>query len=164
MRFEVHYRADDEEAWKLIDDELTNPQIPLATGGIGDGRYRFRVRATDEPANPPGEALEDVKISDEVVVDNTPPRFERIDTRVRGRRATLVVEVEDDLSLIAALHIDIDNGDVFPLAPQDRLIDQRAERFEWQTSELEPGEHTITIAVTDREGNSAVNKAVFTVD
>ena len=87
-----------------------------------------------------------------------------LSVKTRTRRATIELELEDDLSLIASLKVDIDNGDIHPLSPIDGLIDQRRERFEWQTPILDPGEHVATFVATDRQGNSTVNKAVFTVD
>lgn len=164
LRYAVYYRATDEQEWKLIDDKLSAAQLPLSVSGVADGRYRFRVVATDELSNPPAAGLKTEGISNEVIVDNTPPEFTSKSVNVHGHLATLRVEVADKLSLISALKVDIDNGDAYPLLPLDGLMDQKREQFVWETGELKPGEHVITINATDQRGNTAVEKVVFTVE
>jgi hypothetical protein len=162
MQYALFYKAEDEIEWKKIDDELQAPSLPLSIGGVADGRYRFMVVATDAPGNPPREHKTGQKISDEVIIDNTPPVFKRLEAKVSGAEASIEIEVEDELSLIGALKVDIDNGDTFPLLPVDGVVDQRAERFVYQTRELTPGEHVATFNVTDHNGNTSVRKIVFT--
>jgi hypothetical protein len=164
LRYAVHFRGSDEEAWKLIEDELTPNQLSISIGGVADGRYRFRVVADDQLANPPGEGMTSEKVSDEFTVDNTPPRIEKLTATVRDKQALIRLEGVDDLSILSSLMIDLDNGDAMPIPPVDGLLDQRAERFEWRTPDLEPGEHVATLALTDRRGNTTVKKALFTVD
>jgi hypothetical protein len=50
------------------------------------------------------------------------------------------------------------------MAASDGIVDQRQEDFEWETGELKPGEHVVTVVATDRAGNSSVKKLIFTVD
>ena len=42
-------------------------------------------------------------------------------------------------------------------------FDDRTETFEWTTPALPPGEHTATLNVTDREGNTSTRKIVFVI-
>ena len=163
MEYALYFRSTDEEAWKLIDDQMPMNKIPLTVGGVADGRYRFRVVASDAPGNPPGAGLKTEMVSDEVVVDNTPPRFEEVKAKVRGTQATLTVELVDALSLLADLKVDIDNGDTFPLLPTDGLMDAREEKFTFETKELKVGEHVATFNATDRTGNTSAAKVVFTI-
>jgi hypothetical protein len=164
LLFELYYRAQDEQGWKLIDDEIAAPKMALSVAGVADGRYRFLAVATDKQSNPQGQGLRGEKISDEILIDNTPPRIENVSVKVQGHVATIRAEAIDELSLLSTFKADIDNGDTYPLLPADGLLDQPRESFEWRTEELTPGEHVATFAVTDRQGNTAVQKAVFTVD
>jgi hypothetical protein len=164
MVYALYFRAADETEWKLVDDELTQATLPLGVGGIADGRYRFKVVASDAPGNPQGEALTAEAISDEVVIDNTPPRFESLTVKVEGDRARLRAELADDWSLIASVKVDYDNGDAHPLAPTDGVADGRTEAFEGRSEALGGGEHVATVVATDARGNSTVKKLVFTVD
>lgn len=164
LEYALYYRGEEEQAWKLVADELTQTQMSIDVGGVADGHYRFRLVASDAPANAPGAGLTAERISDQITIDNTPPHIKRLTAGVSGRRATIRIEVQDEISILAALKIDIDNGDALPLLPVDGLLDERIESFEWQTGLLEPGEHVATVVATDRLGNSSVKKVVFHVD
>jgi hypothetical protein len=163
LRYELYYKASDEKEWKLIDDKLMPSQLPLSVSGVADGRYRFKVIASDELSNPPGEGLRGELVSDEVVVDNTPPRFENKTVNVSGPKARLRLDVADDLSILSSVKVDIDNGDAYPLLPIDGILDQRRETFEVTTPDLKPGEHLATFNATDQRGNTSVEKIVFTI-
>ena len=163
LRFALYYKARDEKEWKLIDDKLVTPQLPLSVSGVADGHYRFKVVASDELGNPPGQGLYGELVSDEVVVDNTPPRFEHKSVDVIGRKARIRLEVADNLSILSSLRVDIDNGDTYPVLPQDGIQDQRRETFDWMTPELKPGEHLATFNATDQRGNTSVEKILFTI-
>ena len=163
LRYTVYFKAEDETVWKLIDKDLTSTQMPLSVAGLADGRYRFRVVASDAQANPPGEGMSDEAVSNAVVVDNSPPAIENKAVRTDGRRAVVTFDAVDAISLIGSVRVDLDNGDDFPLLPIDGVIDQSRETFRWQTKPLSPGEHVVTISATDARGNTTIDKAIFTV-
>lgn len=161
LTYDLYFRAQDEAEWKLIDDELRIATIPLDVKGVADGRYRFRIVATDEFDNPTGEGLQDEQISEEFVIDNTAPVIGEVKIKEREGRTRVQFKVSDALSLISSIQADIDNGDTYPIFPKDTFFDQQAEEIDWETPELEAGEHVITIGVTDRRGNTSVAKKVF---
>ncbi|MBI3735007.1 fibronectin type III domain-containing protein [Candidatus Sumerlaeota bacterium] len=163
LQYAVYYRASDETEWKLIDDKVKTTRLPLLVNGVGDGRYRFRVVATDKLDNPPGTGLEAELISDEIVIDNTPPRIEGFKVKPSGDRAEISFKAVDALSLISSISVDLDGDDAYPIYPEDGLYDQSEETVDWTTLQLKPGEHVATINVTDRRGNTSVQKAVFTI-
>lgn len=163
LEFALYFKADDETTWKLIDEELRQANIPLQVKGVADGRYRFRVVASDRLSNAPGSERTDEIVSEEIVVDNSPPAIEHLEVTAEGRRARLILRTADAVSILAAVEIDIDNETSFPLFPVDGLFDQRAESLDWTSGDLEPGEHVLTVAVTDRAGNTEVRKAIFTI-
>ncbi len=163
LEFELHFKADDEHEWKLVQDELRQSNVPLLLNGVADGRYRFRVTASDRLANPPGAELTDEIISEEFVVDNSPPQLLNLRVVVEGRRGRLQVRVVDPISLVSSVEIDIDNEDTYVLFPEDGLFDERTESIDWQSMELEPGEHVMTVAATDRQGNTQVEKTLFNI-
>ncbi len=162
--YRLYYRGDDETAWKIIDDEIQSAEFSLNTSVIADGRYRFRVVASDELSNPLGKALETEKVSDEYLVDNTPPEFKKVSTGVDGREVNLTVVLKDETSILSSLEVEIDNGDVYPVFPVDGILDQMEEKFEYDMTGLEPGEHVATFRATDLQGNMSVRKSVFHVD
>lgn len=161
LQYALYYKADDEADWKLIQDEMTAARMPLNVSGVADGRYRFRVVASDALANPPGTGLEAELVSDEVVVDNTPPKIEDLKANPSSDRAEISIKIVDDLSLIASVTLDWDGGDAYPILPTDGFFDQTTERFEWTTPRLPNGEHVLTVNATDRRGNMSVRKVIF---
>jgi len=161
LQYALYYKADDEADWKLIQDDMTATRMPLNVSGVADGRYRFRVVASDALANPPGAGLESELISDEVVVDNTPPKIEDLKAKPSSDRAEISMKIVDDLSLIASVTLDWDGGDAYPILPSDGFFDQTTERFEWTTPRLPNGEHVLTVNATDRRGNMSVRKVIF---
>lgn len=160
--YALYYKADNETVWKLVQDELRAPRLPLGVGTVGDGRYRFRVVASDALDNPPGAGLEAEMISDEVVIDNTPPVIESVLVTPQVDRAQVKLTVRDALSFISSISADLDGDKSYPILPVDGLYDQSAEAVDWTTLRLKPGEHTLTLTATDRRGNTAVTRAVFT--
>lgn len=163
LEFELYFKGQDETAWKLIQDELRQSNVPLQVKGVADGRYRFRVTVSDRLSNPPGTELVDEIVSDEFIVDNSAPRIEGLRVSAEGRKARLEARLIDKVSFVSSVEIDIDNEEAFPLFSKDGLYDEREETIDWLSSELEPGEHVLTIAVTDRQGNTEVRKAVFQI-
>lgn len=163
LEFELFFKGQDETTWKLIQDELRQANVPLQVKGVADGRYRFRVTVSDRLSNPPGTVLADEIISDEFVVDNSAPRIEDFRVTAEGRKARLEAKVVDEVSFVSSVEVDIDNEEAWPLFSEDGLFDEREESINWLSMELEPGEHVLTIAVTDRQGNTEVRKAIFEI-
>ncbi len=163
IRYTLYFRGEGETEWKLVEEKLTVNRMSLNMGGVADGRYRFRLVASDEMSNPLGVGLTDEKLSDEVVFDNSRPLVNAPQATPAGRRATIRLAAEDQLTLIGSAKVDLDNGEPYPLFPTDGLLDQQREQFEWITPELTPGEHVATFNIADRYGNTSVAKVVFII-
>lgn len=163
LEYAVHYKASDETNWRLLDDEIRVTRLPLGVALAGDGRYRFRVTASDRLKNLPGQGLEGILASDEVVIDNTAPRIEGLQAVPEGKGVRVSFTVADELSLVSGVAFKLDGGDEFPLLPKDGIADQRREEFEWTSGDLAPGEHVFAVHVTDRPGNTIARRLVFQV-
>jgi len=163
LLYALYFKAEDESTWKLIDEDMESAKMGIKTLGIADGRYRFRVVVSDEKGNPPEASLEGERISDAFVVDNTPPGIKGIKTKERDGRIEITATVSDGLSFISSLNGDLDNDTSFTIDAADGFFDERDEELSWLSDKLESGEHVLTLAVTDRRGNTAVAKAVFTI-
>ncbi|MCE5229702.1 hypothetical protein LLG95_08915 [bacterium] len=161
--YALYYRDRDEEAWKLVAEDLTQPRQMVSSSQMADGHYRFKVVASDKRDNAPGAALTGEFVSDEVAIDNTAPAIDKLRATVDGRVARIQFEASDATSNLVAAKYDLNNKDEASLQPVDGVLDQRHEQFEAQTAALEPGEYTATVNVTDREGNTSVAKVVFTI-
>ena len=160
----VYFRAADEQVWKPIEEELTGNSLSIGVGEVADGRYRFRLVTSDRLSNAPTEAMQAEEISNEVVIDNSPPRLEIVELRVKGRTAHIRLDADDRLSLLSSLAVDVDNKDPRVLHPIDGIMDQQREAFRWDADQVEPGEHVATFTLTDRQVKKTVKKAVFVVE
>ena len=57
--------------------------------------YEVRVVAKDTPSNPPGDGSDAARISDPIIVDNTPPECTSQRASPRGKTVTVHAELTD---------------------------------------------------------------------
>jgi hypothetical protein len=156
-------RGADETEWLPL-----TPRAPLEkatfawnTESVPDGRYVLRVVATDERANPPGEALSGERTSAPFVVDNGRPE---ITLAVDRARALVNIGVRDALTPVARVEVSVDGQEWRPLHPKDSLLDALAEELVVPLSglELSPGTHSIAVRAADAEGNVGAARVLVT--
>lgn len=125
---------------------LKGNQLAVDTAAIPDGRYRFRLEASDGLSNP-GAAKIGAGLSPWFVVDNTAP-----EVHVTREGRFWAVEVRDSSSL-ARVQMTRDGNPWQEVLPIDGLLDGTVERF---SIEVEEGEHLVVIRAIDRHHNRAV--------
>jgi hypothetical protein len=109
--------------WLKVVDELEETYFSFDATALPDGVYRFRLRASDRPANDPGSALEAERVSDPVVIDHTTPVLVKVD-RAGGRvRAT----VRDSANPLREAMVSVDAEEWKPVPAADGLIDGQTE-------------------------------------
>jgi len=95
------------------------------------------------------------RISDPIIVDNTPPVIRKYSLDKTGRTATLKLQVTDELSVISKLEYTINSNAQWRNAlPDDLIFDTTDESFTIVTEELDPGEHIIAVRISDSAGNT----------
>ncbi len=155
LRYRVAFKREGQTQWRdaIKQDEVhTKPELDWDTTALPEGKYRVRVEASDEPANPPDQVLKHALESDTVLVDNTPPRIETL--TLAGRR--LRVRVVDGTSPIARVEIAVDGkAEWRPLAPTDGVFDTVDESVDSDVSAVvPPGSHIVVVRAFDAAGNS----------
>jgi hypothetical protein len=161
LRYDLYFRGEEEQEWKLLKEDLTNASYTWDSQSFPDGTYLLRVEARDSPDNPEGQALSDEKISDPFVVDNTPPKVLQVKGRaVEGSRYQVVGRAADELSPIKELWYSVDAGDWKALPVSDGVSDSPEEKFSFATEPLSPGEHTIVIKAVDMASNVGAGKTI----
>ncbi len=137
-----------EDGFRLpIRSRLEEEQLAIDTTAVPDGRYHFRLTASDAPVNSSG-ALEDVGLSRWITVDNSPPVIE-----LRPGDDVWIIEVRD-ASPLAKVEMARDGERWTSLAPADGLLDGPEERF---TVAKEPGRHLVVVRAFDRFHNRVVS-------
>jgi hypothetical protein len=161
--YTVYYRAEGEGEWHVLKDKLTENFYSWDTSSMPDGAYLLKVRASDSPSNPPGDALWAERVSDRFVVANTPPHIEnlRAGSGLLNTRASF--DAVSAYGPIAHAEYSIDAGSWRIIFPTGQLSDAPKESYYIEIPGLPNGEHTIAVQVTDRFDNTAAAQTTFTV-
>jgi hypothetical protein len=161
LRYRVQFHRAGEARWidaTRPDEVLTKTELDWETASLPEGKYRLRVDASDELANPPGDSTRFALESPLVLVDNTPPVFKSIS--LQGHR--LRAEVVDGLGPIVRIEATADGRvDWRPLAPADGILDSADETIDADITALlptGPGAHLVAVRAFDAAGNYAVRE------
>lgn len=165
LRYEAFTREAGQQRWIRIAKDLKEPFHVWDTQTVPDGRHEIRVTTTDAPSNPPGTELSAARISDAIVVDNTPPDVTIGAVAMEGRtRVTVNATMVDALSNIAEASYTINSSDKWiPLTALDDIFDSPSEAVSFTIDDLTPGEHRIALRVRDAQGNTRYVTRTVTV-
>jgi hypothetical protein len=154
LEYSVYYRALNETSFRLLKDKLRDNFYTVDGAALADGRYVFKIVASDAADNPIGQALMGERTSEPLDIDNTPPVVRRIgDARMVGDRARAQFEVEDATGLIKRADVSIDGGAWRAAFPDDGIADSPRERYTIDLPVTGAGEHTISLRAFDTSGN-----------
>ena len=164
MEYTIYYKGVDEQTWKLLKEELKKKSYSWDSTSMPDGRYQIKIVANDKLSNPANLAKTVEKISAPFEIDNTQPVISEITaTAVGDGTFRIACTAEDKGNRIKKAVFSIDGQKWQIVFPTDNLFDAKKEEFSFTTpAELETGEHTVVIKVTDAAGNVSSGKQVFT--
>lgn len=154
LRYDVEARREGERSWFPIRRDLDESWISFDTTAMPDGRYRFRVTATDRVSNPEGEELAAQEESPLALVDNTPPVVTVTSAKVEKGEIVVAVSANDALSPITKAEAAVNADRWRPIVPVDGAADSPSESFVFRTKKAE-GPAVIAIRVVDASGNAA---------
>ena len=147
-------RREDGPAWFPVRKDLEDSYLSFDTTALADGRYRFRVTASDRVSQPESEALTAREESGVVVVDNTPPVLKVESKQGRRRRPRRHVLAADALSPVTKAEGAV-NADRWRLLPaEDGAADSPVERFVFRVPKPS-GPAVLSMRVLDAAGNVA---------
>lgn len=158
--YSVWFRGEDESAWKLIRANIFENTLLLDNDAFADGRYLFRVIASDRPSNGPDTARDAELVSSPVLIDNTPPMVAVTAGRRTNNEADLDVEAHDAASSLRRCEYSVDAGPWMPVEAVDGITDSPHAQFHIHVLHLSPGEHLVAIRVYDSAGNAGLAKWV----
>jgi hypothetical protein len=128
---------------------------------LADGKYYFRVVASDRESNPPASAREATLTSTPVMIDNTPPAITMGTVRYAGGAAHVEWESADASSALRRCEYSLDAGNWVPMEAVDGVIDSMREKFALDLTGLAAGEHLLVIRVADSANNTATAKVIL---
>jgi len=171
LEYNVYYKEAREKRWKLLNRQGPTHETNLALQSalFPSGKYRIRVVASDKPGNPNGGALEAEMISDEFIIDNTAPTIANMAAATNKDAARNVMKTvvsglaTEETTHITTIEYALDGADWAYSLPKDGVFDNAAEDLAIMLDNLEPGEHTIVVRVSDENGNIGTAHLVFDV-
>ncbi|MGA7090235.1 MAG: hypothetical protein WBX12_06090 [Candidatus Acidiferrales bacterium] len=161
--FAVYYRGEREHDWRLLKDKLTQKYYSWDTTTMPDGAYYLKVTASDQPSNPPSEALTAEREGDRFEIGNTPPRIERLRAETNGAGAKVSFDGISAAGAIEQAQYSVDAGDWLIVFPVGQLSDAAKESYEIDLTGLAPGAHIVSVQVGDAFGNTTAAKTAFNV-
>src|SRR5213593_368086 len=101
LEYAVYYRSLNETTFRLLKEHIRENFFTVDGASLADGRYVFKIVASDAPDNPPGTALSSERISEPVDLDNTPPTIRLVNSaQMAGNHARAVFDVDDSTGRI----------------------------------------------------------------
>lgn len=154
LQYSLHFRAEDETEWKLLKQELTDTNLSLDADTLADGRFLFRVTASDTLSNPASAVRSTEFNSVPVQLDQTAPVLE---ATLSG--GTLTIQCKDDASPIRRIEYSVNAGRWILLDAADGIYDSREESAS-TTLNLPAGESLVTVRAFDASLNVVLRKLI----
>jgi hypothetical protein len=162
LEYAVYYRALNETTFHLLKDHIRETFYTIDGASLSDGRYIFRVVASDDLDNPTAMALSGDRISEPVDIDNTPPIIHAVgQLQVTGDHVRAVFDVEDATGHIKRTDLSIDGSQWREVFPDDGIADSGKERYSLELNIAGPGEHTIAVRTFDNSNNVGSKSVTF---
>jgi sugar lactone lactonase YvrE len=160
--YSVYYRSVGEQSFHLLKENLRDNFFSIDGAALGDGRYAFKVVASDAPENSLGQALTGERLSEPVDVDSTPPvvRAEGPPQSTADGHAHARFTVEDASGRIRRADVSVDSGEWRAVFPEDGIADGPRETYSIDLPVAGAGEHTISLRVIDGSGNVSSARVV----
>jgi hypothetical protein len=139
---------------------MTENSLLFDNDVLADGRYYFRVVASDRPSNAANVAREAEQVSAPVLIDNTPPTITLSAPRVNDGRLEVDADVVDRTSPLRRCEYSLDAGPWTPVEAADGVTDSPREQFHIVIEKLRPGEHLLVVRAYDTANNAGLAKVV----
>ncbi len=161
LSYQLDYKGEGERDWKNVRRNLHETNWTLDADSLPDGKYWFRVTASDRDSNAGSTAKESDLVSSPVLIDNTPPVIRVLSSARTGTIADIALEAKDAASALRRAEWSLDGGTWTPISPADGILDSPGETFQLHLTDLPVGEHVLAFRVSDSGGNTAVAKVVL---
>jgi len=165
LAYSLYFRRGSDLPWILLRDGLTDNNFQWDTRLVADGRYQIKVVASDAGANAPGDGKTASRVSDPIVVDNTPPDIGDIKWKQTGAAVHLEFSAVDQSSIVAAVDYIVDSGKDWQFVlPESNIYDSPTASISFDLQGLAPGTHQVTLRATDSKGNQAFQNVFVKVE
>jgi len=161
LLYTLYFRGEEETRWKLMRADLRESSFTLDGDILADGKYYFRVVASDAESNPPSAARTGDLVSAPVLIDNTPPVIAIGPVKRSGGNVEVEFEASDAASQLRRAEYSLDATAWVPLEAADGVIDSQREKFVIRLENVAAGEHLLVIRAVDSANNAGLAKLVL---
>jgi hypothetical protein len=159
--YAVYFRGEDQTQWMMLRGNMFENSLLLDGDILADGRYYFRVTASDRPSNARDAARETELVSSPVLIDNTPPTVTFGTPQRREGHFEVTINAEDRTSSLRRCEYSVDASSWLPVEAMDGVTDSPKEQFQIVLDRLRPGEHLLVVRVYDTAGNPGLAKLLI---
>jgi hypothetical protein len=159
--YALYFRGEDEKEWKLLRSNMAENSMLLDGDILADGRYYFRVVASDRLSNAANVSREDELVSSPVLIDNTPPVVTLGQPQRTDAHLEVDAEVVDKTSPLRRCEYSLDAGPWTPVEAADGVTDSPREQFHISIDKLRAGEHLLVVRAYDTANNAGLAKVVI---
>jgi hypothetical protein len=154
LEYSVYYRSLNETNFRALKEHIRENFYTVDGASLADGRYVFKVIASDTLDNPQGYALSGERTSEPIDIDNTPPVVRTVSPpQITADRIRIKFDVEDATGRIKRADVSIDGGAWHEVFPDDGIADGQRERYSLDLAVAGAGEHTISLRAFDNSNN-----------
>jgi sugar lactone lactonase YvrE len=161
LAYSAYFRGQDEREWKALRTSIAENSLTLDSDAFADGRYLFRVVASDRPSNAGDTAREGEMVSAPVLIDNTPPALTLGAPVRKGQQVEITVDAQDGSSDLRRCEFSRNARPWLPVEAVDGVTDSQRERFVIRLEDVPSGEQLIVVRVYDAAGNAGLAKVVL---
>lgn len=161
IEYSVHYRLANATEFYSLKQEIRDNYFTIDANSLPDGRYVFKIVASDAPSNPANLALSDEQETEVIEIDNTPPAVTADAPKVSGGNAEVTFRASDSTSILKRAEYQLDGGEWKAIFPIDGIADSKREEFRVTVKLPDARPHVIAFRVFD--ANSNVGSAHATI-
>ena len=137
----------------LLEKDWKERFFSFDTLPVPDGTYRLEVTASDAPSVPFNAALASTWRTAPFLVDHTPPVLAELSAVAEGEGIRVRFVARDETSVLKEAALSADGERWLQVVPEDRVFDQKEERFEVLVPRDALRGDRILVKVADRHNN-----------
>lgn len=137
----------------LLENDWKERFFSFDTLPVPDGTYRLEVTASDAPSVPFNAALASTWRTAPFLVDHTPPVLAELSAVAEGEGVRVRFVARDETSVLKEAALSADGERWLQVVPEDRVFDQKEERFEVLVPRDALRGDRILVKVADRHNN-----------
>lgn len=153
LEYSLYYRSMAGGDYFPLKAKFRDNYFTVEPSALPDGRYVFKLVASDGPSNPTEMALTDELETEPVEVDNSPPSVTAALPVLAGALATVDFQVNDSTSIIRRAEYQLDGGEWNSVFPIDGMSDSRRESFRVAVKLPDTRSHVLAFRAFDANAN-----------